>query len=193
MSNADRLMEILEALAPKGLCDDHLALEANIQPRQQVNQLSRRLAEEGLILRAKGNCAHGDVGKLVNSIRESTLATPGLITTPLGAPREGQGPSVLEAWRRIDRFCRAIWPRRVGRNPPLALNDIISGLRDEGVVPQHSAIMMNPLRIMRNEVGHMDAPIGPREQAISTAAYYIVAEWAATDEAELWRVTGRRT
>lgn len=48
------------------LCDDCLSEELDINPRQQVNQLCRKLHSEGLIDRASGQCDFCRKDKLVN-------------------------------------------------------------------------------------------------------------------------------
>lgn len=63
MSNADRILEALKA-SDIPLDDDELARASGIQPRQQVNQICRRLEAEGDISRTVGPS-----GKVVNSIR----------------------------------------------------------------------------------------------------------------------------
>ncbi|MBK8961047.1 MAG: MarR family transcriptional regulator [Proteobacteria bacterium] len=52
MNNADRILALLGQHS--GLDDDELAKLAGISPRQQVNQICRRLAAAGLIVRARG-------------------------------------------------------------------------------------------------------------------------------------------
>lgn len=52
MTNADRILELLGA--HPGLDDDEIAKLAQISPRQQVNQLCRRLEANGLLVRRKG-------------------------------------------------------------------------------------------------------------------------------------------
>jgi hypothetical protein len=51
-TNTDRLIETLRDWP--GLNDDQLARQADIRPRQQVNQICRRLAESGKVHRAIG-------------------------------------------------------------------------------------------------------------------------------------------
>lgn len=52
MNNADRILALLGR--HPGIDDDELAELAGINPRQQVNQICRRLAEAGLIVRERG-------------------------------------------------------------------------------------------------------------------------------------------
>ena len=48
------------------LCDDCLAQESAIQPRQTVNQICRSLAKQGVIHRSKNRCDKCSKAKLVN-------------------------------------------------------------------------------------------------------------------------------
>jgi hypothetical protein len=190
MSNTDLVLEILEAISPAGLCDDHISIEAGIPNRIQVNQLCNRLAERGLISRAKGSCTRGDGPKFVNSIRGTKPGTSEVLAKR-ELPPSGQGPSILVAWRHIDRFCRAIWQQHIKEDTKLPLFELVNSLRDKGLVSLHTANMMHTIRVMRNEIVHDDGPDGPGEQTIVTAAYSIVAEWAEAQKPDLWHLTAR--
>ena len=60
-TNTDRLIETLQRWP--GLDDDQLAHQAEIRPRQQVNQICRRLAEAGKLRRT-----NGPDGKIINTL-----------------------------------------------------------------------------------------------------------------------------
>jgi hypothetical protein len=60
-TNTDRLIETLQRWP--GLDDDQLAHQAEIHPRQQVNQICRRLAKDGKLRRTQG-----PDGKLINTL-----------------------------------------------------------------------------------------------------------------------------
>ena len=62
MTNRERLLTTLR-ISSRPLDDDQLAKQANIQPRQTVNQLCRQLEREGLLRRYPG-----DDGKIVNQL-----------------------------------------------------------------------------------------------------------------------------
>jgi hypothetical protein len=66
MSNTDRVLEALEVHGE--LDDDELSTRSGVTPRQQVNQLCRRLEAQGRITRVVGAC-----GKLVNRLTEEGL------------------------------------------------------------------------------------------------------------------------
>lgn len=64
MPNADRLLAALRA-SRVPLDDDELARRCGISPRQQVNQICRRLEVQGVLTRSMGPS-----GKLVNAIQD---------------------------------------------------------------------------------------------------------------------------
>ena len=64
MTNADRILAIL-TYASGPLCDDCLAVRADVCCRQSVCQICADLAATGTIQRAKGLCA--DCGKVKKS------------------------------------------------------------------------------------------------------------------------------
>jgi hypothetical protein len=69
---AERVLELLR-ITRKALDDDELARRLNVSPRQSINQVCRRLARDGMILRRDG----AD-GKIVNElvVREDVGAPP---------------------------------------------------------------------------------------------------------------------
>lgn len=62
MTNADVILEVLRS-SSRPLDDDQLSARSGIVPRQQVNQICRRLEAEGDIVRS-----FGPDGKIVNSV-----------------------------------------------------------------------------------------------------------------------------
>jgi hypothetical protein len=71
MTNTERIQAILQS-AGEPICDDCLAMRADVQPRQQVNQICRRLADHGDIDREQGTCSICGKAKIVNSVITST-------------------------------------------------------------------------------------------------------------------------
>jgi hypothetical protein len=65
LTNIDRVVETLHRWP--GLDDDQLADQAGVQPRQQVNQICRRLRDQGTLRRALG-----PNGKIVNTLIAAT-------------------------------------------------------------------------------------------------------------------------
>jgi hypothetical protein len=108
--------------------------------------------------------------------------------------RKAKGPAstdlgIEDAWRWVDRFCRAMWCRHVNDEPPQSLATAITDLRDEQFLPQHLANMMHTIRSLRNLVVHENLDFGDHETSIARAAWDIVREWAVREEAEAWGLT----
>lgn len=72
MSHAERILELLGR--QPGLDDDELAKLAGIQPRQQVNQICRRLETQGVILRRPG--PSGKIGNFLVAGAAQRAAVP---------------------------------------------------------------------------------------------------------------------
>ena len=106
--------------------------------------------------------------------------------------RSGGAPGIEEAWRYVDRFCRAVWMRHLEDEPPSSLADIITTLRDEELIPAHEANMMHTIRSLRNMVVHENPEFGAQETTIARAAWEIVQAWAEQREGETWQVTVTR-
>ena len=66
MSNADRIIRHLKSIGTP-LCDDCLSRILSITSRQQVNQLCRRMADVGTIIRINGFCSGCRGVKIVNA------------------------------------------------------------------------------------------------------------------------------
>ncbi|MHC4129994.1 MAG: DUF4145 domain-containing protein [Planctomycetota bacterium] len=96
---------------------------------------------------------------------------------------------IEEAWRYIDRFCRALWVRHLQTEPPGSLAEAITALRDQGILPVHEAGMMHTIRALRNLLVHEDVIFGEHEATIARAAWEIIRAWADKQEREAWRLT----
>jgi hypothetical protein len=96
---------------------------------------------------------------------------------------------IEEAWRYIDRFCRALWVKHLQTEPPGSLAEAITALRDQQLIPAHEAGMMHTIRAMRNMLVHEDVVFGEHETTIARAAWQIVRAWADEREQEAWRLT----
>ena len=70
--NKGRIFSFLEKERKK-YCDDCLSLILRITPRQQVNQICRKLQYQGLIIREKGVCFKCGKYKIVNYLKELKL------------------------------------------------------------------------------------------------------------------------
>ncbi len=96
---------------------------------------------------------------------------------------------IEEAWRYVDRFCRALWVKHMETNPPGSLAEAITALRDQELIPVHEAGMMHTIRALRNLLVHEDVVFGEHETTIARAAWQIVRAWADEREREAWRLT----
>lgn len=208
MANPEIILESLEAVLPEGLCDDHLSAETGIAPRQQVNQICRRLAERGAVVREKGTCLRGERGKIVNRLkgradhrreaaavlRETGPATYGAEPAARASDRpivsEAAGPRPLDrSWRHIDRFARRLWGAKMKEKAPMSLAAVLTRLRDDEIISSHAANMMHTVRGLRNEQVHGDSVFGRREYELAALAYGIVEEWAKSSYGSLWAET----
>ncbi len=96
---------------------------------------------------------------------------------------------IEEAWRYIDRFCRALWFKHMQTDPPGSLAEAITALRDQELIPVHEASMMHTIRALRNLLVHEDVVFSEHETTIAHAAWQIVGAWADKREREAWRLT----
>ena len=106
-------------------------------------------------------------------------------------PPARPGLTIEQAWRYVDRFCRALWFKHLEDEPPQSLADLITTLRDEQLIPVHEANMMHTIRSLRNMVVHENPGFGDHETTIAQRAWAIVEAWAKKNEAEAWRLTGK--
>ena len=96
---------------------------------------------------------------------------------------------IEQAWRYVDRFCRALWNKRMHGEQPGSLAEIITILRDEQVLPAHEASMMHNIRSLLNMLVHENVRFGADEDTIARAAWQIIRRWADRREGEVWRLT----
>jgi len=97
--------------------------------------------------------------------------------------------SIEDAWRYVDRFCRALWVKRLKSEPPQSLAEAITSLREKELIPTHEAGMMHTIRALRNHVVHENLDFGAYEITIARTAWEIVRAWAERQEREAWRLT----
>jgi hypothetical protein len=72
-TNTDRIIQVLSQWP--GIDDDELARRANVHPRQQVNQICRRLEQQGVLRRIVGT--NGKIGNvLVGTQAQTSFASP---------------------------------------------------------------------------------------------------------------------
>lgn len=190
MNPGGLVITLLKSLPGGRCCDDCLSRKTGIRPRQEVSRLCRALVAEGRLVRKRGKCPLGNHTKVLNTL---AAARAGRSKSPKpasparkrrsGVPRD---MGVEDAWRYVDRFCRAVWVRHLDAEPPSSLAEIITVLRDEELVPGHEANMMHTIRSLRNMVVHENVEFGEHETAIARAAWQIIRKWAEQREDELW-------
>ena len=122
-----------------------------------------------------------------------TSPKPATKTKKTGQTRRKAAPGpkdlgIEEAWRYIDRFCRALWVKHTHTDPPASLAEAITALRDREVIPAHEAGMMHTVRALRNTLVHEDVVFGEHETAVARAAWQIVRAWAEEREREAWHL-----
>ncbi len=182
MNESDLVVELLKTIPTRRCCDACLSRRTGIRPSRQVNQVCRRLVDLGKLVREKGKCPLGSHTRVLNTLtaRRSTRTT-----TPAGSA----GLGIEEAWRYVDRFCRALWNTHLDTGSPASLAEAITALRDEQIIPAHEANMMHTIRSLRNMVVHEDVDFGDHENAIARAAWEIIRAWGERHERALWRAT----
>ena len=100
--------------------------------------------------------------------------------------------SIEDAWRYVDRFCRALWVKHRESEPPQSLAEAITSIRDAELIPTHEAGMMHTIRALRNHFVHENLDFGEYEITIARAALEIVRVWADRQERKIWRLTLER-
>jgi len=166
MTNAEKILELLEVIRGPA-CDDCISLRSGVRPRQQVNQICRRLEGGGAVLRQRSVCVVCKGSKQTNSINKSG-ALP-----PLGQPgvEHMAHLRVEDARNHLDRFCKALCERQHRGRAADNLADSIRELSDQGVLPIHQANMMHTIRSLRNAYVHEQITLGKREYAVLESAW----------------------
>lgn len=185
MSNSDIILEYLEENAPGGYCDDCISGQLGIEPRQQVNQICRRLMQRGAISRNDGVCASCGGSKIVNA---SKMAPPQ--TVDRTGLRDASAvyavhsvhlelPIDIERLRtQVVRMCHAVWQKeKAGEKAPLSISAIISNLKEDDLLPRHPANMMLTLCNLRNVYVYEEVELGPSELDVARGAWAIISRW----------------
>ena len=73
-SNRSRIIDFLKG-EDEGFCDDCLSLRLQIFPRQQVNQICRKLQSEGIVYRRRGICHACGRNKIINFLGAKSART----------------------------------------------------------------------------------------------------------------------
>lgn len=187
MSHADAILEYLEA-HPGGACDDCISRETGIKPRQQVNQLCRRM-EGKRLTRRQDQCPVCGHHKRVNLVQSGTRQ--GEVPATTDAPPQPRSLSIEALHNWLDRFCKALARERRVAVKTDRLADLISALadRERKIIPPLQAAMMHTIRQLRNAYVHDHIVLGHRELTVAANAWAIICEWAESHEGDLWRRT----
>lgn len=68
MSNRETILNHLRQL-DKPICDDCISKQVKVEPRNQVNPICRKLRDDGLITRWRGQCNCSELPKYLNAVR----------------------------------------------------------------------------------------------------------------------------
>jgi len=184
MTHSDIILEYLDEARPGGVCDDCLSKATSIRPRQQVNQLCRRLSDQALVHRLPGKCETCGRRKTVNSEAAAGGASAG--TSPV-RPERGLEPAPSRSSARdldieklrtqIVHICHTVWKGTRGDAAPRSVSAAICLLKEESHLPRHVANMMLTLCNLRNVYVYERLPMGEDEERVATGAWGIVQRW----------------
>ena len=174
MTNANSILELLDDIFPNAYCDDCLSSELDIQPRQQVNQIGRRLQSMGKTVRQRGVCSSCKKIKTINEIIRADLASQPIRDSKI--LRESQatydvsvGTPIVQhfdiehALTEIVRMCHNVWNEHKHDFPPHSISLVINTLKSENILPSHQANMMLTLCNLRNVYVYENMQLGLRE------------------------------
>jgi hypothetical protein len=186
MSHKDEILELLDDIKPKALCDDCLSTELNIHPRQSVNIACRSLNASKTVTRIKTECDRCGAVKITNGF--VSKAPPKVVARRLAEPMPSTQPhlnanllmDIERARTAVVRVCRTLWQEKKIGEPPRSLAMLINQLRNEGILPNHEANMMLTLCNLRNVHVYEGLELQARELSIAVHANAIVSEWWAT-------------
>lgn len=188
MANADSILELLDDIFPNAYCDDCLSGELGIQPRQQVNQIGRRLESMGKTVRQRGTCSSCNKNKTINKIIRSDLASQPtqnskavhesqtLYNVSVGTPI-AQHFDIEHARTEVVKLCHNVWKEHKQNSPPHSISEVINSLKNENILPSHQANMMLTLCNLRNVYVYENMQLGLREINIAENALSIIQEW----------------
>jgi len=187
MSNSEMILELLGEIYPAGYCDDCLSKELSIRPRQQVNQICRKLEGKGKLVRQDGLCEKCKKEKKTNTLKRNIQIAP--ITrhshsqvkesnVSYGLRRPYEDTDAIEGLRSgIVKICRQIWSKNKSEEPPRSVSKMINILKEDGLVPFLQASMMLTICSLRNAYLYENAKMSQKEMAIASNAWDIILEW----------------
>ncbi|MBP7795104.1 MAG: hypothetical protein KA087_05465 [Candidatus Saccharicenans sp.] len=185
MSNSEMILELLGDIYPARYCDDCLSKELSIRPRQQVNQICRKLEGKGKLVRQDGLCEKCKKEKKTNTLKRNIQIAP--ITrhsqvkesnVSYGLRRSYEDTDAIEGLRSgIVKICRQIWSKNKSEEAPRSVSKMINILKEDGLVPFLQASMMLTICSLRNAYLYENAKMSQKEMAIASNAWDIILEW----------------
>lgn len=187
MTNTEKLLDAMETLGTPA-SDDCLSGLAGVEPRQQANQICRRLEASGTVTRETAACGTCGKSKVVNGLGSGRR--PAAATKPDAEKKPETATVRVEpeaALNHLDRFCKSLWKERCSGNPPNGIAALIIKLADSGVIPVLQAGLMHTVRMLRNAYVHEHLVFGESEDAVLQHSWRLIGKWAEKVEPDLWR------
>jgi hypothetical protein len=185
LSNSDNILEFLEANYPNQYCDDCISTELGIRPRQQVNQICRRLEKDGKIKRLRLKCENCHKIKITNKIEprfEGLRQKENMVKGQKIKLTENELKSIAkinieELRNKIVRICQELWSETMRVKPPRSISKVINILKENKHIPSHLANMMLTICNLRNSYVYDGLELGEREKIIAYYAWEIISDW----------------
>lgn len=177
-TNTEKVIEFLESYGGP-VCDDCISSKCQVEPRQQVNQICRRLEKIGKLVRSELTCKVCQRNKKGNSIHPSGNKKggsefPGKHPNELPPPRDKQA-AILDSIRRsMINTLNELNERQRGHE---GFSSIVRRLRDEGRLDPVPACMMLTLGALRNIVVYEGSELRSNEWQV------VIHLWAALSNA----------
>ena len=176
MANQDLILEVLKRY-PEGLDDDQLSQLSGVVPRQQVNQICRRLEANGVIAREAGVA----LGKIVNRLdpgipsKLPAMSPPSLAIVP-GVPlvteddvkRAIRDHLVEDGWT-----VKVNWGGQRGIDIRAVRGDRVLDIEAKGEVPSHQQMGNYFLNALGELLQRMDSPGKEYGLALPRNARYV--------------------
>jgi len=186
MSNPEMILELLGDIYPARYCDDCLSAELDIYPRQQVNQICRKLESQGKLIRQEGLCEKCQKEKKTNILNRNiqimpTRKHPGVKESNLSicftGSREDYSDEIDRLRAAIVKICRQIWLKNKSEEAPRSISKMINILREDGFIPSLQASMMLTICNLRNVCLYEDVKMSQKAIVIASNAWDIISEW----------------
>lgn len=175
MGNRELILDFLGEVSPGKICDDCLSEELDIYPRQQVNQICHRLADEKNVNRDQGVCSSCHKSKIVNFKGGATNMIKESVLNKRYVP--DFKVNLYEVRKKIMAVCKDLWIINFNNTPPSTLPALVNPLKHNEIIPPHQANMMLTLNGLRNSFDHDGLVLGEEEILIANNAWKIVDKW----------------